>query len=84
MTLKVKWVDSGAEPKNPPNPQFPDGVDLDISKGAFKTCSTRLPYPAKRIGYFMLTCDSCGMKGLISTAGRVDDPRSIKVACKLN
>jgi hypothetical protein len=84
MTLKVEWIDSGLEPKIPPNPDFPRGVDLDLSAGAAKTCSVALPYPADRLGYFVIRCDVCGMSGMVTTAGRADDPRSIKVACKLN
>jgi hypothetical protein len=80
---KVSWVDGGAWPKNPPNPKYPDGVDLDMSKGSDeRTCFVALPYPAKRIGYYAIECEVCGLITAVSTAGRPDDPRSVKLRCK--
>lgn len=82
--LRVTWVDSGREPTQRPDPAHPDGIDLDLSKGQAKYCETDLPYPAKRIGAFLIRCQICGLSAWITTAGRADDPRSIKLACKLN
>ena len=82
MTLIVQWVDGGREPRNKPDPAYPHGVDIDISKGAEKTCQRPLPYPARRCGYFVVACDACHQNACITTAGRADDPRSIKMACK--
>lgn len=79
---KITWVDAGAEPKNPPNPKYPEGIDLDMSRGAERSCQIALPYPAKRIGYYAIECDQCGLTVAISTAGRPDDPRSARLACK--
>lgn len=78
--LTVKWFDDHREPKSPPDPRYPNGIDLDISRGA-KSCSTALPYPAKRCGLYVITCDICGQRTIVTTAGRRDDPKSIKVAC---
>jgi hypothetical protein len=80
--LTVKWIDRDHEPKNPPNPKYPFGVDIDVSKGNRLTCSTLLPYPAQRIGFYIINCDRCGQSAMISTAGRPDDPRSVKLACR--
>ena len=80
--LKIRWIDRGLEPKIAPNPNFPDGVDLDISLGAARTCYGVLPYPAKRIGYYLIECEHCGLRTVITTAGRPDDPRSIKLKCR--
>jgi hypothetical protein len=80
--LSVTWVDRGFDPKCQPDAKFPDGVDLDTSNGAAKTCQRALPYPAKRCGYFVVNCTECGLSAAITTAGRVDDPRSVKLACK--
>jgi hypothetical protein len=79
--LKVSWVDRGVEPVCPPDPEYPDGVDLDCSKGR-EFCETELEYPAPRCGYYVIACDVCGLTCLVTTAGRRDDPRSIKLACK--
>lgn len=79
--LKVNWIDRGREPQCEPNPDYPDGVDLDTSFGASSSCFTELPYPAKRCGYYLVVCDRCQQSVLITTAGRRDDPRSVKLAC---
>ena len=80
--LKVTWIDRGQKPKEQPDPNYPDGIAIDMSDGR-KGCSTNLPYPAKRIGYYLVECDTCGKNIMITTAGRADDPRHIKIACKL-
>lgn len=82
QALKVKWFDHGREPQCEPDPDFPDGKDIDSSFGADKTCFTDLPYPARRCGLFLVICNKCKMSVAITTAGRPDDPRSVKVACK--
>lgn len=81
--MNVTWHDAGREPKNAPNPAYPNGIDLDASGGAVATCSERLPYPAKRCGQYLIECETCGQRIIVTTAGRPDDPRSIKLACKL-
>lgn len=68
--------------RHPPNPAFPEGMDVDLSQGSAATCSTNLPYPAKRCGFYVVTCEMCGLRVVVTTAGRPDDPRSLKVACK--
>ncbi len=80
--LKAKWVDSGREPECPSDPDFPNGVDIDTTDGAKVFCEIVLPYPAPRCGYYLLTCDVCRLQAAITTAGRPDDPRSVKIACK--
>jgi hypothetical protein len=82
MSLEVKFIDSGREPKCAPNPKYPNGIDLDMSKGASATCEAQLPYPTPRCGYISVVCDICGLSVLITTAGRIDDPKSIKLACQ--
>ncbi len=80
--LKAKWVDAGREPQCPPDPDFPNGMEIDGSGGAKVFCEVVLPYPAPRCGYYLLTCDVCDFQGIVTTAGRPDDPRSVKIACK--
>lgn len=81
MALKVEWIDRCREPRCAPNPSYPNGIDVDSSFGAPATCSTDLPYPAKRCGLYVVTCEGCGIRVAVTTAGRPDDPRSLKVAC---
>lgn len=83
MTHKVKWLDGKRWPQCAPNPDYPDGVDLDLSGNAEKTCTVALPYPAKRCGRYLVKCPVCGASVGCTTAGRQDDPRSIKMACSL-
>jgi len=78
----VVWLDSGREPQCPPNPLFPNGVDLDSSNGADRSCKVDLPYPARRCGIYEVTCLVCGLTLVITTAGRADDPRSVTAACQ--
>jgi hypothetical protein len=79
----IKWHRRGGPPQNPSNPKYPEGVHLDLSVGAAKTCRVELPYPTKPfLGLLVIVCETCGFKGTITTAGRPDDPRSIRIACK--
>ena len=77
----VSWHDAGLEPRVAPNPNYPNGIDLDCSDGAERTCTVTLPCPARRIGYYVVRCRRCGYSVAVTTAGRPDDPRSIKMPC---
>lgn len=83
--FEISYVERGGPPKQPPNPAYPAGVDVDISLGAKRTCSTPLPYPVRspNVGTWMITCLVCGLRVGVTAASRPDDPRSVKVACKL-
>jgi hypothetical protein len=84
--FRVRWFDAKREPQCPPNPNYPDGIDLDLRQPSQKpvaSCSTDLPYPAKRCGAFVITCLRCGMRVAVRTAGRPDDPRSVIVPCRV-
>lgn len=80
--FKITWIDRGREPQCPSNQAFPNGIDADVSQGAEKTCNTDLPYPAKRCGMYRVECMICGIAVGVTTAGRPDDPRSVKLACR--
>lgn len=79
--FSIEWVDHFREPQCAPDPYFPKGKDVDISRDAEAACKTDLPYPAKRCGAFIVECKTCGQRIAITTAGRPDDPRSLKLAC---
>lgn len=79
--ISVKWIDRFREPTQKPNPEYPNGIDIDLTKGAQPACQTDLPYPAKRCGYFSVLCKTCGYSAVITTAGRPDDPRTVKLPC---
>lgn len=82
--VEVKWIDDKREPKCPPNPRYPRGIDVVAfpAKSAHKTRKVDLPYPAKRCGWYLVKCLRCQQQTMISTAGRVDDPRSVTIECK--
>lgn len=79
--FSIIWRDAGKEPQCAPNPDYPKGKDVDVSWGAKQTCKADLPYPARRIGAYVLKCRICGYTAGCTTAGRPDDPRSITVPC---
>lgn len=81
--LKVQWVDRGRDPQCAPNPNFPHGIDLDASEGSEQSCYTSLPYPAKRCGFYHVRCTICQVDVMLTTAGRPDDPRSLKLKCRV-
>jgi hypothetical protein len=81
--FQIEWNDSGREPQCPPNPDYPNGIDLDASQGEETTCTVELPYPAQRCGFYLITCTLCGFTMIATTAGRIDDPKSVKLPCKM-
>ena len=80
--FSVEWVDSGMEPKCPPNPDYPTGVDIDGIRPGERACKVDLPYPAKRRGVYVIKCGKCMGVIAVTTAGRPDDPRSVRVPCR--
>lgn len=80
--MKIEWIDRGRDPQCTPDARYPNGMDIDLSGSWPQTCKADLPYPAKRCGVYIVTCEICGQNIGITTAGRADDPRSIRMACK--
>lgn len=78
----ITWIDGEREPQVAPNPAYQHGVDIDTSLAGEPSCMTPLPYPARRIGLYRVICRICGLSVAITTAGRPDDPRSLRVRCK--
>ncbi len=79
--VTVEFMDFGQSPECQPNPAYPNGIDVDLSHGAKRTCCVSLPYPAPRCGAMIVRCKSCGMSAALTVAGRQDDPRSVKLGC---
>ena len=77
----IEWIDGSREPSCAPDPAYPAGIDLDCSAG-LPSCSTELPYPAKRCGVYLVECLTCHLRIGVTTAGRADDPKSLTMACK--
>lgn len=81
--LKVRWIDSGREPRCAPDPAYPRGKDVKALRLNLddRTCRVELPYPARRCGQYLITCSACGLQAIVTTAGRPDDPRSFTISC---
>ena len=80
---RIRWHDSGREPQVAPNPAYPEGTDVVMLVDHRQPhCSTPLPYPARRCGYYEVHCRICGLRAAVTTAGRPDDPRSVTLPCK--
>lgn len=82
--IEVRFLSHGRKAQVAPNPDFPSGVDLDLTHGATRHCEAKLPYPAECLSIWVLHCLDCGFTAAITTAGRPGDPRSVKLACKAN
>lgn len=82
--MSVTWFDGRREPTGTADPRYPNGMTFDLAKGASKNCMVELPYPAKRCGQYLIKCEACGYTAIVTTAGRADDPRIVKVPCKPN
>lgn len=83
MPIEVTFVDSGHEPREKPDPNFPNGRAINCAPNPLvKTCTFNLPYPAPRVGSYLISCMTCDFRGVISVAGRPDDPNVITLPCK--
>jgi hypothetical protein len=85
MTIKVTFIDRGRKATRPADPKYPRGFDLDLAAGfpPFQACCrVDLPYPARSVGLYALSCGDCGFHAIVTAAGRADDPRSVRLPCK--
>jgi hypothetical protein len=80
--ITATFVSRHRQSKCAPDPAYPQGRDLDVSNGAEFTCVKELPYPAPKCGYWAVRCNACSNIAVVTTAGRVDDPRSLRMACR--
>lgn len=83
MPLTVTFLSHNRKPQVAPDPAHPNGIDLDLTDGAKSACLADLPYPAECCGVLIVRCDQCGYSAAITTAGRVDDPKTVKLPCNL-
>ena len=82
MTFKIEWIDKHREPTCPAMPEYPNGIDVTFAKPGQKSCKVDVPYPAKRCGMYVIECEECGLRVAATTAGRADDPRSVRIPCE--
>jgi hypothetical protein len=81
MTLHAKWFGEDRKARHPPDPRYPLGMSVDCTEGR-PGCTTTLQYPAPGIGKWIIRCDACGTFSIVSAAGRVDDPHTVRLPCK--
>ncbi len=81
--LIAKWIDFEREPQGRPDPNYPDGIDIDVSAGKRPACRIELKHPTPRCGMWQVKCQLCGMSVSLTTAGRADDPKSLVVPCNM-
>jgi hypothetical protein len=81
MTHEVKFHSHGRKARCAPDPDYPNGKDIDLAPGV-RNCEVLLPYPAECCGLWLIACTQCGTRVGVTAAGRPDDPRSVLVACK--
>lgn len=78
----IVWRDSEREPRCAPDPAYPSGKDIDASTGLHQSCIVDVPYPARRCGIYLIKCLLCEISVAVTTAGRPDDPKSVRFDCK--
>ena len=79
---KVEFRASGrGKAQCPPNPNFPEGIDVSVCREGEAHCKVTLPYPAPECGVFIVDCAACNTRIAITAAGRQDDPRSVTIPC---
>ena len=79
--LKVTFLSHSRQSRSAPDPLFPDGIDIDLSKGQ-PSCMVALPYPAECCGAWLIVCRTCRQNYVLTAAGRPDDPRTVRLPCE--
>jgi hypothetical protein len=69
------------EPTQKPDPAHVNGMRVDHSRGAKRTCTMAMPYPNPGYVRWELSCSKCGQRAETSGVGRPDDPITFTVAC---
>lgn len=81
--IDVRFIDGGREAEEKADPRHPNGVTVSLAEHVLqKTCTVNLPYPAPRCGVYEVACLDCQFVGVVTVAGRADDPRIITIPCK--
>jgi hypothetical protein len=80
--FSVDWIDGGRGAGYPADPSYPNGVGIDVAMDAPRACRVELPWPANGVGLWVVVCGACGYAVALGTAGRSDDPRTVRVPCR--
>lgn len=79
--FSIDWADAHREATYPADPTYPFGCSIDVALDAPRACRAQLP-SAVRIGTWVVRCTLCGYVIALASAGRRDDPRSVRVPCR--
>jgi len=80
--FKFEFVPNGkGKATEPPNPDFPNGISINLVKPGIPYCETEIPYPAPECGMYKITCKICDYTCAITSVGRPDDPIHLKFPC---
>lgn len=83
-THSIEFQPSGrGKAQCPSNPDYPNGIALDITNGEEEGCMVEIPYPAPECGLYVIRCNLCDTSVALTAAGRADDPTSIKMRCRI-
>lgn len=83
MKHKIVFRPSGrGKAQCPPDPNYPNGIAIDVCEPAEEGCVVPLPYPAPECGLWLVLCSECDMSVGITAVGRPDDPVSVKIPCR--
>lgn len=78
----IDWIDAHRESAHPADPDYPEGIAIDVAQEAPRACRVQLESPAKGRGLWVISCRACGYAIALATAGRADDPCSVRVPCR--
>lgn len=78
----IDWINAHRTATYPTDPSYPNGVAIDLALSARKACRVELPYPAASCGLWVVMCHACGFVVALATAGRADDPHTVRLPCK--
>jgi hypothetical protein len=82
--FSVDWIDGARVATYPADPSYPDGQAIDVALDAVRACRVELACPAAGVGLWLVVCRGCGYAITLSTAGRADDPKSVRLPCRLS
>lgn len=78
----IDWSDGHRETRYPADATYLNGCAIDVALDAPRACRVQLPYPAKGCGHWVVICRVCDYAIALGTAGRRDDPSSVRIPCR--
>ena len=78
----ARWVDQERVSTYPADPAYPHGAAIDVALDAAHACRLALPSPTVGCGLWVIKCRRCHYALCVGTAGRPDDPCSVRIPCK--